>query len=181
MMRRSFFLWLGIYILHASVLAAAEGCKGMTFKDTFEGKALKNHVIKTEQATNDAHCESKCFIDDRCIAYSFGKDKDNQKQMCELSESDHVMHPDDLVDREDTIYRRAENNCNCQNYQVCRVNFVDDTHRCECKAGFTGNLCDQEIKPCDSTPCLNGATCINNADQFGCTCSAGFTGQVCEI
>jgi hypothetical protein len=80
----------------------------MTFKDTFEGKALNNHVFKTERATNDAHCETMCFIDDRCISYSFGTITNKEKYMCELSDSDHVMHPEDLVDRPDTIYRRAQ-------------------------------------------------------------------------
>jgi hypothetical protein len=80
----------------------------MTFKETFMDKALKDHVFKTERATNDAHCETKCFIDDRCIAYSFGTSANNEKHMCELSDSDHVMHPDHLVSRPNTIYRGAE-------------------------------------------------------------------------
>ncbi|KAK3743724.1 hypothetical protein QZH41_012398, partial [Actinostola sp. cb2023] len=71
-------------------------------------------------------------------------------------------------------------NCKCQAFQVCRVNFVDDTHRCECKPRFTGAQCDVEMKPCDSLPCKNGATCANQLDSFTCTCAVGYTGKFCE-
>ena len=80
----------------------------MVFKTFFGNKALQGHVFKTEWASSDAHCRSKCFLDGRCIAYSFGLAANGKKDMCELSNSDHVMHPNDLVPREGTIYRRAQ-------------------------------------------------------------------------
>lgn len=83
-------------------------CKEMNFKVTFEGKTLANHVFKTIQATDDAHCESQCFLDDRCISYSYGTSADGQKYKCELSDSDHLMHPEDVVRREGVIYRSAQ-------------------------------------------------------------------------
>ena len=33
---------------------------------------------------------------------------------------------------------------------------------------------------CASTPCQNGATCIDNVNKYMCTCVAGFTGTNCE-
>jgi hypothetical protein len=86
----------------------AEGCKNMDFKITLEGEALVNHTFLTERATNDAHCETKCFMDDRCISYNFGRSSSGELYMCELNEADHVMYPDDLVPRSDTVYRMAE-------------------------------------------------------------------------
>jgi hypothetical protein len=80
----------------------------MDFKVTFEGRTLTNHVFKTERATNDAHCETQCFMDDRCISYSFGTLANGTKYMCELSDSDHIMHPEDLVYRPGVIYRSAQ-------------------------------------------------------------------------
>lgn len=34
--------------------------------------------------------------------------------------------------------------------------------------------------PCDSFPCLNGATCSNVGDDYRCICAVGFTGAECE-
>jgi len=34
---------------------------------------------------------------------------------------------------------------------------------------------------CDSSPCKNGATCVDGEMQFTCTCAGGFTGPLCEI
>ena len=33
---------------------------------------------------------------------------------------------------------------------------------------------------CSSSPCLNGATCVNEANGFSCTCANGFTGDTCQ-
>ncbi|XP_067048500.1 uncharacterized protein [Acropora muricata] len=39
----------------------------------------------------------------------------------------------------------------------------------------------QEIKPCDSSPCINGGNCTNEADgNFTCQCPSGWTGDTCE-
>lgn len=40
----------------------------------------------------------------------------------------------------------------------------------------------QEIKPCDSSPCINGGNCTNEADgNFTCHCPSVWTGDTCEI
>ena len=39
------------------------------------------------------------------------------------------------------------------------------------------------MQACDSSPCLNGATCFNSQDinQYVCICASGFEGTRCEI
>ena len=37
-----------------------------------------------------------------------------------------------------------------------------------------------EIDECESSPCLNEATCVDLVDSFECQCVAGFAGTTCE-
>uniref|UniRef100_A0A4W3H2C1 Notch receptor 2 n=1 Tax=Callorhinchus milii TaxID=7868 RepID=A0A4W3H2C1_CALMI len=46
--------------------------------------------------------------------------------------------------------------------------------------GFAGTTCQIDVDECASTPCLNGAKCIDRPNAFECTCSEGFAGLLCE-
>ena len=37
-----------------------------------------------------------------------------------------------------------------------------------------------DIDECSSNPCLNGAACNNEVNQYTCTCLSGYTGDRCE-
>ena len=37
-----------------------------------------------------------------------------------------------------------------------------------------------EVDPCLSTPCLNGASCLPHLGRFDCLCAAHFQGTYCE-
>ena len=41
-------------------------------------------------------------------------------------------------------------------------------------------LCISEVNPCDSNPCLNGATCLTSGSMYTCLCPSGFDGTNCE-
>lgn len=45
---------------------------------------------------------------------------------------------------------------------------------------FTGSNCQTRINECDSSPCLNGATCMDHVKYFTCHCPYGYTGTNCE-
>ncbi|XP_031554597.1 neurogenic locus notch homolog protein 2-like isoform X2 [Actinia tenebrosa] len=152
----------------------------MKFDLTIQGKALRNHVSSSDFATDESHCKVKCFLDSRCISYNFGSGADGQGYVCELSHSDHIMHPDDLVNRTNTIYVRAQNSCNCSQNMICRFDFVDNTHQCDCFPGFTGSDCKTDIYECASNPCQNGGSCQDQVNGYVCTCVTGFTGTICE-
>ncbi|KAG9339044.1 hypothetical protein JZ751_024239 [Albula glossodonta] len=51
---------------------------------------------------------------------------------------------------------------------------------CECKEGFTGTYCHENINDCESNPCRNGGTCIDKVSVYQCICGDGWEGVHCE-
>lgn len=40
-------------------------------------------------------------------------------------------------------------------------------------AGFSGEMCQIDIDECSSTPCLNGAKCVDLPNGYDCECAEG--------
>ena len=38
-----------------------------------------------------------------------------------------------------------------------------------------------DINECQSSPCINGGTCLDGVNRFICQCLPGYTGDRCEI
>ena len=55
-------------------------------------------------------------------------------------------------------------------------------YECECDLGWEGVNCDQETQECNSNPCRNDGTCIeeDNGPGYTCSCTSGFGGVNCE-
>jgi len=67
----------------------------------------------------------------------------------------------------------------------CKHGIASKPYSCECLPGFTGDLCDQPIRPsnrpCDVNKCQNGSKCIESIrNQYFCECPIGYTGYHCE-
>lgn len=70
----------------------------------------------------------------------------------------------------------------CENKGECLVNLtVGQQFTCVCPPGTQGQFCEEIILPCDSSPCLNEAVCMNEDAGFICECTPGFTGLLCEV
>ena len=37
-----------------------------------------------------------------------------------------------------------------------------------------------EINECESTPCTNGGSCVDEVNRFKCKCASGYVGTTCD-
>ena len=49
-----------------------------------------------------------------------------------------------------------------------------------CQPGYNGTYCEIDIDECASSPCQNGATCVDGVNGYQCNCSLGYDGTHCE-
>eukprot|EP00057_Strongylocentrotus_purpuratus_P015765 XP_011670239.1 PREDICTED: fibropellin-3-like [Strongylocentrotus purpuratus] len=71
----------------------------------------------------------------------------------------------------------------CSNHGIC-VSKTGDALQCNCEPGYTGATCQgMGNDPCSGNACMNGATCVPDADggNYTCTCSDGFAGPMCNL
>ena len=54
-----------------------------------------------------ASCRGRCIIENNCVSINIGPPI-NDKVLCQLSDSDHIRHPDDLKPRDGFMYRSTE-------------------------------------------------------------------------
>ncbi|XP_015225793.1 PREDICTED: protein jagged-1b-like isoform X2 [Cyprinodon variegatus] len=66
----------------------------------------------------------------------------------------------------------------CKNGGTC-TNTEPNEYKCDCQEGFKGRNCDIVEHACLSSPCMNGATCVEDPNSFSCICAEGWTGNTC--
>lgn len=59
-------------------------------------KSLIGHVIISVLVNDNDECQLRCYIEPKCLSYNVGPHMAYGHE-CELSDSDHVQHPQDLV------------------------------------------------------------------------------------
>ncbi|XP_067102858.1 protein jagged-1-like [Osmerus mordax] len=67
----------------------------------------------------------------------------------------------------------------CKNGGTC-ANTEPNEYQCECQEGFRGRNCDIVEHACLSSPCVNGATCVEDPTGFSCVCTDNWTGHTCS-
>ena len=79
-------------------------CRKLEFEQHSRGQALKDHVFKTIFVVDEEMCRLNCYLEIECISYNFDLRLVDNKHRCELSDSDHRLHPEDLQPENNFIY-----------------------------------------------------------------------------
>ncbi len=91
-----------LYCKHFSDL-----CRSLKFTTPLEGHVLVGHVIKNLSIGLHASCKHLCTMESQCVSFNIGPST-NAKMLCQLSDSDHNTHSEDLKPKEGFIYRATQ-------------------------------------------------------------------------
>lgn len=76
----------GLFFIADDLFFFPDDCRQMEFKHTFDGKRLKNHVIRKATVVDAEFCEHLCFMESNCDSYNLKKSAmSDGKFMCELN------------------------------------------------------------------------------------------------
>lgn len=62
-------------------------------------------MITSREVTSAEKCEIECFLEMKCESYNLGPQVENGDHVCELSNSDAIIDPPDLMTNQGFIYR----------------------------------------------------------------------------
>ena len=79
----------------------------ITFLTPARGFYLEEHVFSNHSVEINLDCQDQCALARECVSYNIGP-MINNKMACELSNSDHLQHPEDLKPRKDWFYRATK-------------------------------------------------------------------------
>ena len=78
------------------LLLFVDVCRTAHYLPRRQGKRLTAHIIRSVDVNTDSNCQIKCFLETFCVSYNIGPFQGG-KHVCELSNSDAIRHPQDLV------------------------------------------------------------------------------------
>ena len=83
---------------------STDDCRVMQFQLPVTDRIFVGHVIKSLLVKSEIGCEANCFDYNDCMSVNLGPQEDGT-YLCELSSSDHTLHPDDLLQHNKFIYK----------------------------------------------------------------------------
>lgn len=73
-----------------------------------KGYALQRHVFKQIYLQVDTEfnddCRYECLMERNCVSVNVGPPNESGFRLCQLSDSDHIQHPEDLEPEKESIY-----------------------------------------------------------------------------
>lgn len=93
--------------LYTFTVANHGRCRRLEFLQQKDGYALVGHVFKSHFLGVGiqiySNCRNRCTMENRCKLINIAPEG-SDKFLCQLSESDHAKHPQDLVETKGRIY-----------------------------------------------------------------------------
>ena len=81
-----------------------DGCRRLKFLPPDDGHYLADHVFLNLSIGIYTPCHHRCVMESRCVSINIGPPV-KDKVVCELSDSDHIQHPQHLKPRQGWSYR----------------------------------------------------------------------------
>ena len=72
------------------------------------GYYLPGHVFKSIKVQKENECDTKCYLESNCVSFNVVSSLVDGTLICELSNSDHEIHPETLVRQFGSIYQPFE-------------------------------------------------------------------------
>ena len=70
-----------------------------------KGYNLQGHIFKSVEVQNKTDCDVKCYLESDCISFNVVTSPRDGTITCELSNSDHETHPEDLRRQFGAVYQ----------------------------------------------------------------------------
>ena len=112
-----FFFFLSFFL---------DQCRHLVFgpAKAFKGKRLKNHMIRETDVINEDLCMTLCYMEPKCVSYNCKKTTaKNEVHKCELNNSTHEGHENDLEEDPNYKYHGAEVRILSLSFIICH-NFL---------------------------------------------------------
>ena len=80
-------------------------CRILEFKSAMRGYNFQGHIFKSVEVKNETDCDVKCYLESDCISFNVVTSPTDRTITCELSNSDHETHPQDLRRQFGAVYQ----------------------------------------------------------------------------
>ena len=80
-------------------------CRILEFKSAMKGYNLQGHIFKSVEVKSETDCDVNCYLESDCISFNVVTSPTDGTITCELSNSDHETHPEDLRRKFGAVYQ----------------------------------------------------------------------------